>query len=258
MLNVVVAGKVKDEDGYSVDCNYTVEYKNRHIISGSEETDDHTVYYNIGDPTHLGEHGTLRNGDVMYVNMKQYSNNNIIRSSRKRLIYSNGPVFLFDAVLTNVTNDTNIDLKKIYNSKFEINNNSNSFKKMYIDILINSSDISIYDTNKLISVQSFDVDNKHIVVEFLSSGKYKIMIDTIFENDNCITDEFDIDAVADCVETSKTYMDVKQTNKIFVNVGSIVNGNIENVNTNCKIEQNIVSCNIEKNDVKCNIEQNIV
>jgi len=68
MLNVAVIGTVRDDSGHLQSGSYTVEYKDRNVLVGPIATDNNQISFNVGDNTHLGCNGTMRQNEVMYVN----------------------------------------------------------------------------------------------------------------------------------------------------------------------------------------------
>ena len=110
MLNVTVIGTVRDSEGHLQNGTYTVEYKGRDIKTLPIDTDNYQINFNIGDKTHLGCSGTMRNDEVMYIN---FTNNAGSKFARQIYEYSGENVIFADLVCkdnwgltTNISVDT--------------------------------------------------------------------------------------------------------------------------------------------------------
>ena len=95
MLNVTVVGTVRDDSGHLQSGSYTVEYKDRGVTSPTMMTDNSQINFNIGDHTHLGCGGTMRAGEVLYVN---FTNDAGTKSARRIHTYNGENVILLDVV----------------------------------------------------------------------------------------------------------------------------------------------------------------
>jgi len=94
MLNVTVIGTVRDDSGHLQSGNYTVEYKDRDVLVGPIATENSQINFNVGDNTHLGCNGTMRYGEVMYV---EFTNNAGNKNARCIHQYAGENVIKLDA-----------------------------------------------------------------------------------------------------------------------------------------------------------------
>ncbi|MEA3451589.1 MAG: hypothetical protein U9Q83_06755 [Bacteroidota bacterium] len=121
MLNVTVIGTVRDDNGHLQSGNYTVEYKDRNVTTEIIETNNSQISYNVGDHTHLGCDGTLRNGDIMYIN---FTNTAGTKFCRKIHIHSNENVVILDSIIAkeNWGLISSISLENIGDGNFRLHN----------------------------------------------------------------------------------------------------------------------------------------
>lgn len=95
MLNVTVIGTVRDDSGHLQSGSYTVEYKDRNKVVGPITTDNSQISFNIGDHSHLGCTGTMRDGEVVYVEFKNEAGT---KFARRRHICSGESVVRLDTI----------------------------------------------------------------------------------------------------------------------------------------------------------------
>jgi len=190
MFNTVVAGNCYDGYGFGIDVNYQVFYPNVNSISAVKTTQSRQLLINTNDIDHLGYTGSLEYYSPIYIDIWQGTVNKItvLRSGYKRVRYENRVLINTDIIVdetkTVSTNVNYVNSSGIYNIKPNVNTNgiiNMVTYYVYYDINTINNDNATTTNYKLVKIID-KADTSDLVINFLSSGNYKIECEAVIGN----------------------------------------------------------------------------
>lgn len=178
MLNVTVIGTVKDEYGYLQSGTYQVIYKDREVISPIISTDNNQIGFSIGDHNHLGCNGTMRKGDVFYVDFQNYSGT---KTAKRMYEYNDENVIILNTVAKDdwgLSVNLNVDL--ISGGTYRLMSNGTGIDNIFRVYICSNS---MFETDKTEDSwklsKTIKTTEKSIDIEFTKSTKTKIEVETV-------------------------------------------------------------------------------